>query len=584
MRTFRFIALGLTIGAVTVLVACSDGPVAVDAPSTQSGSAAVKSQGRDPVDVLGHALAVALADRNLRLRVLEDMRDSPFPRHSLHVASYLRGSRGAPLLAAIVSATGRDLAQFRSELAALPNLALFLNPSSYRATWRGQANVAVLPIYAGALDESGFARGYMTGGSEITVEYFAEAGLPVLVVGTTTIDYGADPEATRAASPRRAGSTISTADELYRLNGRPVDELGANQVPARHDGVAGHHVSGTETCYPVSSGDADNDTMLDSCEYALAYAAAPFLIHDFYDGDWSREPYWAVELLTPELVRVFYALSYHRDYGYDPTNRHYGDSEFIIVDLWSYGSGHWKVQASFLSAHYNSPAESSEWVGLAYPDHPEIVTDPNRPLGRETWVAKHKHANYKSQEACLNGNSVPFVHDVCGNDVATAYTEVFPDANLQLLNCVSSRPNSPFFPWDYVGQECFWTDARFQGWYHHSVASGDDSGPYGPLLTHFGFSPPPPPPPPPLTATIPPPHNVPPWGFCQWTAGVTGGISPYSYQWWKDGVLVGTSSNYFFEVDSGNFFLELKVTDASQAIDWDQRNVVVQSGSNGCPV
>jgi len=88
----------------------------------------------------------------------------------------------------------------------------------------------------------------------------------------------------------------------------------------------------------------------------------------------------------------------------------------------------------------------------------------------------------------------------------------------------------------------------------------------------------------PPTATIPPPYNVPPWGFCQWSAGASGGIPPYSYQWWKNGVLVGTSSSYFFEVDSGNFFLELKVTDAAQSVDWDQRNIVVQQGSGGCPV
>ena len=118
------------------------------------------------------------------------------------------------------------------------------------------------------------------------------------------------------------------------------------------------------------------------------------------------------------------------------------------------------------------------------------------------------------------------------------------------------------------------------------IATADDRGPigkdnywgYGIVDAWAAVQPSPP------TATIPPPYNVPPWGFCQWNAGATGGIPPYSYQWWKNGVLVGTSSSYFFEVDSGNFFLELKVTDAAQAFDWDQRSIVVQQGSSGCPV
>lgn len=49
-------------------------------------------------------------------------------------------------------------------------------------------------------------------------------------------------------------------------------------------------------------------------------------------------------------------------------------------------------------------------------------------------------------------------------------------------------------------------------------------------------------------------------------------------------MVVGTPSQYSFEIDSGSFLLELRVTDSSQAIDWDSRNIVVQNGSNDCPL
>jgi len=106
----------------------------------------------------------------------------------------------------------------------------------------------------------------------------------------------------------------------------------------------------------------------------------------------------------------------------------------------------------------------------------------------------------------------------------------------------------------------------------------DIVGLLGPIAT---FNPPPPPP---VVATIPPPYNVPPGGLCQWNAGAAGGVPPYTYLWRKDGVVVGTSSTYIFEIDSGTFLLELRVTDSSQVIDWDSRTIVVQGGSNGCPV
>lgn len=50
-----------------------------------------------------------------------------------------------------------------------------------------------------------------------------------------------------------------------------------------------------------------------------------------------------------------------------------------------------------------------------------------------------------------------------------------------------------------------------------------------------------------------------------WTASASGGASPYSYAWYRNGQLVGTSSSYSSNVGSTEFGLRLLVTDQTTA-------------------
>lgn len=64
-----------------------------------------------------------------------------------------------------------------------------------------------------------------------------------------------------------------------------------------------------------------------------------------------------------------------------------------------------------------------------------------------------------------------------------------------------------------------------------------------------------------------------------WTAGVSGGTSPYTYQWYYNGSAVGTGSTYTRSVCASNLGFQLKVvvTDSLGATAQDLHDVTVES-------
>jgi hypothetical protein len=75
------------------------------------------------------------------------------------------------------------------------------------------------------------------------------------------------------------------------------------------------------------------------------------------------------------------------------------------------------------------------------------------------------------------------------------------------------------------------------------------------------------------------PENV---STCEWTANVTGGTTPYSYQWKRDGQLVGTSSSYSGDTGTADFQLEVTVTDSESETDSDALYVDVYIDAEDC--
>jgi subtilisin len=87
------------------------------------------------------------------------------------------------------------------------------------------------------------------------------------------------------------------------------------------------------------------------------------------------------------------------------------------------------------------------------------------------------------------------------------------------------------------------------------------------------------PPPDPLSVSIFGPTSIRPQDRCTWQADVSGGISPFSYEWFRKDpgsawLLVGTSNSYTDGVNGEPYFdLKLEVEDSQGDFDWDRVRV-----------
>jgi len=78
----------------------------------------------------------------------------------------------------------------------------------------------------------------------------------------------------------------------------------------------------------------------------------------------------------------------------------------------------------------------------------------------------------------------------------------------------------------------------------------------------------PPPPPPPLNVTIEGETDVPDFFDCTWTAEVSNGTPPYSYQWFRDGDPIeaeGTNAEVTLDTGNEDFVLEVLVEDSGSS-------------------
>ncbi len=261
--------------------------------------------------------------------------------------------------------------------------------------------------------------------------------------------------------------------------------------------------------------DADYDGFSDLCEYKIARSFAPlmqFTIGEraikLPDGSvWNcarGEPYWAVKRFqSSDYVSIAYMPAYYADCGDvaaevanaiwglikfglfppdaildilpDVPNAHFGDSELIRITVkYDRSTQHWVFQQAFLSAHHNVPGQSSEWVfASALEFRAGAATFP------KIWVARNKHANYKSKSACEGG---AFANaDSCEMTPWSAvyYQNRFP---VRPRRNVGSPARSLVFPAysEFLTTrnryECFYACKQdFRGWIHTS--EGRDSAP-----------------------------------------------------------------------------------------------------------
>lgn len=211
----------------------------------------------------------------------------------------------------------------------------------------------------------------------------------------------------------------------------------------------------------MSGSDLDNDGWSEECEYALAAAFSPRLRFTQGDGDPTRWTYFAVRQMGYDIfgtrAYIIYLLGYHNDTGW---LGHAGDSEFLIVEIKSYGSNVWYLERIFMSAHWRSDVpfvDESRWYSWADLQYEASGTP-------TIYVAKGKHANYNSASRCN------WSGDVCGPQHYGEPVLTYPNRNIgssavRLIDCVTGSG-------EYPGTECFWTYRPFKGWRISDTSAG----------------------------------------------------------------------------------------------------------------
>jgi hypothetical protein len=155
---------------------------------------------------------------------------------------------------------------------------------------------------------------------------------------------------------------------------------------------------------------------------------------------------------------------------------HYGDSEYIVLDLY-YGAGqHWVLGQAIYSAHgvYNIyPRLLAAYPGMNFPDRKGGYP--------KAFVALRKHALYRSDTECDDGE---LGLDECRAD--TFQRIETPDArdigsrasHTAAQDCVRSVVLTAS-----TAVECYWTRRDFGGWQGRTPKAG----PYSSSLATFGF-------------------------------------------------------------------------------------------------
>jgi len=421
---------GLTALLLIGIAACRDSLPTAVAPkaSASSRAAADLADARDSTAaLLARGIALAMADPSVRRQVFEDLRDSPFPYHTIHATSYLHGRRGRAIADAAAQALKVSSEQYLQLVRSTPALALGVGSAIDRLTWTGTEDIVVAATaLSPAQAPSRVALvGYGVSGSKIAIPLRAKAHVPVLLLSPVPFAFPADPERRRAAAPHHNRTTISSPQvEQAAIQSStaecspdlPYNEWVAcmcvndpNSLPECQEAPQPPPSSMAQADVGPECGngfyavvnpgnDRDSDGIRDACEQLFAKRFEPSLLFHHTETVAGREPHYTVQLVNG-YVAIGYLLSYYYDGG---AVSHQGDSEFIIIRLESAGGSVMRVVNITTSAHWGATAgwwfDETRTYGpdafqfaydgySAYP-HPFI------------FVSRNHHGNYNTEYRC----------------------------------------------------------------------------------------------------------------------------------------------------------------------------------------
>lgn len=486
--------LSILAMATLFAAACQDAPTQLLPPAGSAEPSGAEASAQ--VEMVARGVALALRQPTLRRQLFEDLRDSRFPEHRIHLRSYLAGERGRVISAFAASGVGIPTERFLAAVKGLPQLQISVPVSHHRVNWAGSDSAVVIghtiPKEAVPLLDS--IVGYSTRtGERVVVPTTVSSPYPLIVIAPAEVDFGQDPESTRKAAPTQNRKTISTSEETYSLQSTSDCNLTVAVIDCNSGSTTLGWDSGvqlpsgyTYQCMvtPGSAGDTDGDGLLQQCEADLAHAFRPFLQWDQGEESSNKQGYFAVKRGgTSTEVKIMYLMGYFADSGHDIAGgAHDGDSEFLVFTV-SYRNGWWRMSTAFLSAHWGVYG----WDSSSTRSIDEFQRPDGTPYARpKIWIAEDKHANYSSQSKCDEGANYA---DNCDQPITALESLGVPaDRNIgnresgttQLLNCVVRTSHGGGGTKD----ECLWTYGEFSGW--QNLHSKNSTG-YTTILDAFNF-------------------------------------------------------------------------------------------------
>jgi len=410
---------------------------------------------------------MALADTSIRVQIVEDMRDSPFPKHSLHLRSYLQGGRGEALRIAAARTVGMVPEDFSALVTALPELAFQVDVHIDRVEWTGSRDLIVVGTLMSPQERRRVRalHGYTPDGERASVPLATRSSATILTILPPLRSFGPDPEARRISAPKHSRKTISTPEEEFSVQYIAEGEggTGGTYSPSPYAGLYVGTDCNAETIRHVTpETDRDGDDLKDECEFRLAYAFRPYLVMHTYERHYGREMYWAVHL-SNGWIKIMYLFGYYYDGG---SFAHDGDSEFVVLRMESKApDNNWTVHNMTTSAHWGvccggDNTKTSRWDEIQW-----MGTQGGRPV---VYISKNHHANYESKARCDQR-----VGDECGSLFyrLNEDSEIFLDRNIGRAafpfdldphlagpnDCTRSKVDVVARP----GMECFFTSDTY---------------------------------------------------------------------------------------------------------------------------
>ena len=384
------------VAALILAPACADEDVA--GPGITVPTASRNVDHPNAIDTLARGIALALQSHALRSQIIADMRDSPFPQHSLPLQAYLRGVRGEPVAAAIMDALEIESDALSVLLSSIPEVAIQAATREDRATWTGPGTVTVAgsTVPLEQLGPTTVFAGFTSEGREVSLPLTTDPSTVLLTLAPPRFAFGRDPEMRRAAAPRQSRRTISTWEAEAGI--QKVEECldcFASTGP-EYNPLQGLDVGDDCEAYTITLVDAgtdqDRDGYKDDCESRLAEAFRPMLVFHRGEVHHGRETYWSFQQAFGKIT-IIYLLGYYYDGG---SFSHDGDSEFIVLRLAADTETlNWKVNRLVTSAHWNAAVDNtkeSDWDEIEWESTPG-----GRPI---VYVSKDHHANYETESRC----------------------------------------------------------------------------------------------------------------------------------------------------------------------------------------